>query len=45
MQTGAQRTINCSTLAKTMELIVDFKKKESKTHFPVYISGAEVEEF
>ena len=32
-------------IGKTMELIVEFLKMESKTHFPVYISGAEVEEF
>ncbi len=28
-------------VSKTKELIVDFRKKEAKTHNPVYISGAE----
>ncbi len=30
--------------AKTKELIIDFRKKETKTNTPVYISGAEVEQ-
>ena len=29
---------------KTKELIVDFRKKEAKTHTPVYISGAKMEQ-
>ena len=29
---------------KTKRLIVDFRKKKAKTHTPVYISGAEVEQ-
>ncbi len=29
-------------ISKTKELIVDFKKREAKTHTPFYISGAEV---
>lgn len=31
-------------IVKTMELIIDFRRKESKTHTPVFISGAEVEQ-
>ncbi len=31
-------------VSKTKELIVDFRKKEAKTHKPVYINGAEVEQ-
>ncbi len=31
-------------VSKTKELIVDFRKKEAKTHNPVYINGAEVEQ-
>ncbi len=29
-------------ISKTKELIIDFRKKEIKTHTPVYINGAEV---
>ncbi len=31
-------------ISKTKELIIDFRKKEEKTHTPVYVSGAEVEQ-
>ena len=31
-------------VSKTKELSVDFRKKEAKTHLPVYISGAEIEQ-
>ncbi len=31
-------------VGKTTELIIDFGKKEERTHTPVYISGAEVEQ-
>ncbi len=32
------------SVSKTKELVTDFRKKERKTHTPVYISGAEVEQ-
>ncbi len=31
-------------VSKTKEMIVAFRKKETKTHAPVYICGAEVEQ-
>ncbi len=29
-------------VSKTKELIIDFRKNKTRTHTPVYISGAEV---
>ena len=43
LQSGAQRTIYCSMSAKPEEMIVDFRKKETKTHTCVDITGADVE--